>query len=78
MYASPVVRLDGDRACPLTAATAVSELYLRWHSYWKCEEYPCAGGKLEQGCKFVQAMLLLDAADADEDEERRKRNAARK
>ena len=57
--------LDGRKTCPLKRISKLSELYLSWFPYFKAEELPCEGGKLDQPIKFILAMNILAQVEND-------------
>ena len=52
----------------LRVATAVSRLYMQWHQYHCMNQYPVAGGILDQPMKYVDAMNVLSQVELDSKE----------
>ena len=57
--------VKGCTTCLLRIATADSRLYMQWHSYYMSDQYPLRGGLLEQPCKYLDAMTVLNNVHAE-------------
>ena len=63
-----MIVMQGSKTCLLRVATAVSRLYMQWHQYHCMNQYPVAGGILDQPMKYVDAMNVLSQVELDSKE----------
>jgi hypothetical protein len=61
--------LQGMKTCLLKIATPLSRLYMQWHCYHRSGDFPLPGGTLMQPLKYLDAMGVLDAVEAESREE---------